>query len=47
MFFKYEPGVPLEEDPPRPVYARVDQIEPADDAGDAPSLVLLDCIDAD
>ena len=46
MFFKYEPGVLVEERPPRPVYARVDQIEPVDDADDAPSLVLLDCIDA-
>lgn len=47
MFFKYEPGEFFEEPPPRPVYARVDQIEPVDDADDAPSLVLLDCIDAD
>ena len=47
MFFKYEPGMSFEEPPPRPVYARVDQIEPVDDAGEAPPLVLLDCIDAD
>lgn len=46
MFFKYAPGDPLDVPPPRPVYARVDQIEPVDDADDAPSLALLDCIDA-
>ena len=47
MFFKCAPGEPLDVPSPRPVYARVDQTEPVDDAGDAPSLVLLDCIDAD
>ncbi|MDE2717685.1 MAG: hypothetical protein OXI33_11825 [Chloroflexota bacterium] len=46
MFFKYAPGDPLDVPPPRPVYARVDQIEPVDDADDAPSLALLDCVDA-
>ena len=48
MFFKYLAGEPSEAPPPRPVYARVDQTEPVDDADDdAPSLVLLDCIDAE
>ena len=47
MFFKYAPGEALDVPSPRPVYARVDQTEPVDDAGDARSLVLLDCIDAD
>src|SRR5688572_12015557 len=46
MFFKYHPGETFEAPPPRPVYARVDQIEPLDPDGSVPPLVLLDCIDA-
>ncbi len=46
MFFKYLAGEPIEAPPPSPVYARVDQIEPLDDADGPPSMVLLDCVDA-
>lgn len=46
MFFKYLTGERLEAPPPRPVYARVDQIEPLDDADRSLSTVLLDCVDA-
>ncbi len=47
MFFRYKSGLPADAPEPRPVYARVDQTEPIDDTGEAPSLVLLDCIDAE
>ncbi len=46
MFFKYMTDERPEAPPPRPVYARVDQFEPLDDADRAPSMVLLDCVDA-
>ena len=46
MFFKYLAGELPEAPPPRPVYARVDQLEPLDDVDPAPSMVLLDCVDA-
>ena len=47
MFFKYQPGMPLDGPSLRLVYARVDQAGPVDDVGDTPLLVLLDCIDAE
>ena len=46
MFFKYLTGERPEAPPPRPVYARVDQFEPLDDADRGASIVLLDCVDA-
>lgn len=46
MFFKYMTDERPEPPPPRPVYARVDQFEPLDDADRGPSMVLLDCVDA-
>ncbi len=46
MFFKHLAGELPEAPPPKPVYARVDQVEPLDDADRAPSMVLLDCVDA-
>ena len=46
MFFKYLTDERLVPPPPRPVYARVDQIEPLDDGDRSPATVLLDCVDA-
>lgn len=46
MFFEYLTGEPADAPPPRPVYGRVDQLEPLGDADRAPYTVLLDCVDA-
>ena len=46
MFFRYSPGDRTDPPPPRPVYARIDQVEPLDDVEGAHSLILLDCVDA-
>lgn len=47
MFFTYPPDELLEPPAARPVYARVDQIEPLDDAERGPFMVLLDCVEAE
>ena len=47
MFFRHSADERSEPPPPGSVHARIDQIEPLDEFEGAPSLILLNCVDAE